>query len=66
MPGPGPQPPTTGPFFILLTVTAGSSEDAEELAQIFNKGSARALEAGAKSFVVGRKVSDNSITVFEV
>lgn len=66
MPGPGPQPPTDGPFFVLITVTARTPEDVDKLAENFAKGASKALETGAKKFIVGRKVSENAITVFEV
>ncbi len=66
-PGPGPQPPSDGkPFILMLTMTAKSSEGADELAKLLSSQREWSLGAGAKSFTIGRNVNEHSVVVIEV
>ncbi|KAI1624939.1 hypothetical protein EDD37DRAFT_649277 [Exophiala viscosa] len=67
-PGPGPQPPAAGPFFLTMTVTARSVQDTDSLYDVFAEQRAGALqEGGATAFLVGRGIGANqhTITIFE-
>lgn len=65
MPGPGPQPPLEGPFFLLMTVTTRNAVDADELAKVFNSQRSKAIEAGATVYAVGRQVDRHVVTIVE-
>jgi hypothetical protein len=66
MPGPGPQPPSEGPFFVLFTLTARDTRSLEDLAMIFESQRQDVLGAGAKVYSVGKSVSRNCVSVYEV
>ena len=65
--GPGPQPPSDGrPFFLILTITVKDAASTDELGEILKGQKDWSLAQGAKSFSIGRNVSENSISVVEV
>jgi hypothetical protein len=65
--GPGPQPPSDGrPFFLVLTIAVKDAASTDELGEILKGQKDWSLAQGAKSFSIGRNVSENSISVVEV